>query len=772
MNRLYAIATILIVITPTTDAQQALAEYTTSESFHEVTSRLGRETAEAYGASPYVATMGDYFVRFQRDPNASPAEDETVIEETWKIVTPPEPNALTTMMAEHLRDFLAGRMGVPLTILSEPMEEIPPRAILILEEGGGDSGVPGSFAIRVEPEWIAVAGKDIDGMRDGVVRLVDDIGTRQAPYLKRHKQVYRPRLDVRLGAVPRGGTFRDLVFMGYNAAFTGGGNLHALSRSDAIPELKTRRVDGMLEGNRASGASARGYGLKTYAFIDTREKFKEDDPIFAAHPDIRGARTWKADGDFVLCTEHPLVQQYLEESMRGIFENAPDLDGVTLIIGGEGFYHCFMRPHGVAKGHTNCARCEALGPETVVANLCNRLARAARFVNPDAEIIVWPYSAAHVWSIDPGQIPFIEKLEPGVALLTEIEKDEYVQLAGGVSKHLWDYSIHMIGPGEKAAAQIAACERAGIRCYLKSEPELGFEAPRLPHLPCLDRWWDRADALASCGASGAFVFPAFRSNYGTSAAEVPKMAWWHPVATRDESLTKLAARLFGSEAGAHVREAWRLVSEAVPRSPKLPSYYTGPYYLGPAHPMSVDPEAKLPEVFYGLYLFHAEITTADGLKLQPTFMRDAEGDVPIWLAHYRRMETLLAEAVAAMDRGAPLVDDAHRLMFEAEDSSVRWFYHTLRAHANFYESCLIRDQWIERNGKIRPTRAEDLERLRERWIAILEDEQENATLALPLIERDVRLDWYYGSDHTFPHAADMLRAKIEIIDEEIASLRN
>jgi hypothetical protein len=576
-------------------------------------------------------------------------------------------------------------------------------------------------------------------------------------------------LNVRLGAVPQFGSYRDLVFMGYNAVLVGGGSLYALSASDAIPELAARRQPGSLEAGARAAKEARRYGLKTYCFINTRQKFPKDDPVFLAHPEIRGALTWKADGEYVLCTEHPLVRRYLCESVRGIFDADPELDGLVLIIGGEGFYHCFMRPYGVKKGHTNCERCEALGAETVVANLCNYLAEEVRKVNPDAEVVAWPYSAEHVWSADDAQAALISRLQPGTAIFTEIEKDEFVQKPNGVNKHIWDYSIDLIGPGDRAQRQVEACKAAGISLYMKSEPELGFEAPRLPHIPCMDRWVARAEALASCGADGAWVFPAFRPCFGTSAAEVNKFVWWAPVPEKEELLERFAARLAGDRAGPHVRRAWKHVSDAIEFSPELPSYYTGPYYLGPAHPMCADPEAKLPDVFYGRYLFHAEIADAEGLKLEPTFVTSPTGNVPVFGKFYRQMEACLKRAVDEMAAARPLVPERCRLMFDAEDSPIRWFYHTARTEANFYESCQLRDQLLAIAAREPKTEEQIAEARRtyERWREVLLDEKANATEALPVMEADVRLDFYYGGDHTFSHGADMIRAKLELINREI-----
>lgn len=738
------------------------------ESFSEIAARVGQENAVAFEASRFSTLSKDYFARFVRDPSARPKANETAIDSGWSIAVADDAAPVVKLMATHLQTFLRQCMDLELELSAAESLSAPNTISLNAGDMVGYANRE-QFTITVAEDRIIVNSPSPAGVRDGVVRLVDELGFRKAPYLESGKQTHVPRLAVRLGTVPRGGAMRDLVFLGYNAIFSGGGSLFALSPSDAIPEITDRRQPGTLEGAKAGAANAREYGLKTYAFVDMRQKFPKDHPVFEAHPELRGALTWQADGEYVLCTEHPLMQQWLRETVQAIFKNDPELSGLTLINGGEGFYHCFMRPFGVEKGHTNCERCEAFGAETVVANLCNLLADAACGVSPEAEVIVWPYSAAHVWSADPDQLAFIEKLKPGVVLLTEIEKDEYLEKPDGVRKHLWDYSIDMIGPGERAKRQIAACKAAGINVYLKSEPELGFEAPRLPHIPCMDRWVDRAEALASCGATGAFVFPAFRPNYGTSAAEVAKYMWWNPAPDKDALLDAFATRLFGEEAAPHMREAWKHVSKAIEYSPEIPPYYTGPYYLGPAHPMICDPEAQVPEVFYGYYLFMAEIMDSEGAKSRPTFFTVPRGDRPVFERYYRDMEKELALANDAVEKAGSLVPDDCRLMFDAEVSSVAWFYRTARTHVNFYESCRLRDALAASCAIEEPSEAQrqEAEEQYARWREVLEDDRSNTEAALPLVEADMRLDWYFGGDHVFPHAADMIRAKLELLDGEL-----
>lgn len=770
-----------------------------AETLASIGARLGRETSEAYSASPFSSLSRDCFLRFTRDPDARAGSDEVEIGTDWRIVLPEDADPLADLMAGHLADFLAGRMSLPLATVRTPRNAlasaayVEPNAIVLLDAGGGADGAPESFALTVAPGGVVVAGADARGLRDGVAELVWRMGNREAPFLARGEETFRPRLPVRLGAIPSMGSMKDLVFLGYNAMFAGGGDLGALSTSDAIPELAARRVPGLLESGAKAVAEAGRYGLKTFAFFDTRQKFPENDPVLLAHPEIRGARTWSADGEFVLCTEHPLVRRYLSESVEGVFRACEGLSGACVIIGGEGFYHCFMRPHGVKKGHTNCARCEALGPDRVVSNLCNLLAESARRANPEAVVAVWPYSAEHVWSAEIDQAGFLRLLEPGVALLTEIEKGEYLEKPGGVRKHLWDYSIDLIGPGARAKSQLAICAERGIPVFLKSEPEFGFEAPRLPHVPCMGRWADRAEALASCGATGAFVFPAFRPLYGTSAAEINRAFWWsregetENAQRRDAVLDRLARRIAGPKAASLVREAWRAADEAVEQVPEIPPYYFGPLYLGPAQPMIVDPDAEVPQVFYGYYLFMAEMNDAEGMRKRPTFATKAGGNPPVFLEYHRRKEAALKRASDAMIAVRPDVDARRLPMFEAEDSPVQWFYRTARTEANFQESCILRDRILARE-KARKERGEavgadpsageptaeekaDDARDRARWLEVLEDERENARAALPIMEGDVRLDFRYGGDHTFERGADMIRAKLELLEAEIESVR-
>ncbi len=741
-----------------------------NETLAQLTSRLAQESVAAYKASPFSEFSRDYFARFSRDPEVKAAKHEVALDSTWQVSDPPSPSVCATTMRGYFQDFLQRRMQITLSDgKSAGKRSRAKKQIILREAGGGMPGIPESYTLEVTKDRVLVQGRDAPGLRDGIVRLVDLMGFRQGPVLPLGNWVVKPRLPVRLGAVPYLGSFREAVFLGYNAVFVPAGSLFELSTSDALPELQSRRNPQLRSNFVAAVNEASQLGLKTYCWLETRQKFAKDHPVFQAHPEIRGTLTWKADGEYVLCTEHPLVKRYLTESVEDLLRAAPQLSGVVIIVGGEGFYHCYMRSFGAAKGHSACPRCDALGAEPVVANLCNTLAAAIRKVNPQGELIAWPYSAEHVWSADKDQAGLIRLLKPGAGILTEVEKDEYVEKPEGVRKHLWDYSIDLIGPGERAKRQIAACRAAGVPIYIKSESELAFEAPRLPFIPCHDRWLERADAIARSGASGAWCFPAFKPMYASSVAEVAKYAGWEPVKSAEETLRELAARIAGRRAGGKLREAWKHVSEAIPFSPELPSYYTGPYYLGPGQPMCADPAASLPAVFLGRYLFMSEMTDADGLKLRPTYNTSPTGNVPIFGRMYRQMEARLRSAVARVDEAEPLVPARLKSLFVSETDPIRWFYHTARTEANFYESCQLRDRVLKLAAAASRNADEQAEaaKLLARWREVLVDEQQNTAQARPVMARDMRLDYYYGGDHVFSHGVDVLDAKLKVLASEL-----
>ncbi len=746
----------------------ALADISKAD-YGEIVAKRNAEKEALLAKSPYVTLRDDLFGRYVRDPAAQAGEGDVVVDASWVIVQSQSDDPVAVKAGMMLARFMQEVMGLELPVVANVPEGAAFSGLIVLDgRGGGQKGVPESFAVTVAPGKIRVAGIDTPGLRDGVVRLIDLFGFRMAPFLEPQDITYTPRIAMRRSASVPG--YDMTVLLGGNAVGVGGGEVYAFSTSEAIPELAVRRVPGTLESLAKAAKAATDAGLDAHAHFGIRTKFPKDDPVFQAHPEIRGALTWSADGEYNLCTEHPLVKQFLEESIEEIFRGAPDLQGIEIIIGGENFYHCFMRPYPQKKGHTNCERCEAIGPDIVVSNLVNNLANAARRANPNAVVEAWPYSAVSLWAADTYQSGLIKRLGPGTAILTESVKDTTIEKPFGIQKLLWDYSIDLIGPSERAMRQIELCNDQGIPTTVLSMYEMSFEAALLPEIPCMDRWAARADALAGSGADGTYLWK-MGPYYGGFSSEIYKHFMWSPAPDQDELLNKLAARVAGFKAGPYMREAWRNVSEAIGWSPEIATYYKGPLYIGPAQPMIADKAAPVSELFDGYYLFLAEMKLSDGLKAHPTYFVDAPGgkQVEAFCKSYEKMESYLARANEELDKAKPLVPEQNRILFESQAYPIRWLYHSVRTQSNFSRSCLIRDELIPLSQK-KSMSVEEKARaaaLYREWQEVLLDELENARTAAPIARADVRLDCYFRGDHMFNHLWDMVDAKIELLEQEI-----
>jgi hypothetical protein len=339
----------------------------------------------------------------------------------------------------------------------------------------------------------------------------------------------------------------------------------------------------------------------------------------------------------------------------------------------------------------------------------------------------------------------------------------------GIIKTVWDYGIDFVGPSDRAKKQIVACKAVGIPICLLSMAEETLEYTRQPHIPCMDRWSDRAEVLATCGLDAVYIWQMGPYD-GTSAAEINKFLSWIPVPGREQFMQSFAARIAGKQAGPHVRNAWKFVSEALGYSPEIGSYYRGPHHLGPCHPMFLDPNEKVPDVYYGALGFFSEINPNETYKPRPLFFKSVNemglvSPQPAYEKAYRKMESVMKQASDEMNKAKPLVPRYCNLMFGAENSAVQWLYHTVRTQANFFEACSLTDKMLifAASSSLTQQQQDEAVQTYKRLCQILADEKANAMEALPLMEADARLDW--GGD--FPHGIDMLKTKLEITNNEI-----
>jgi hypothetical protein len=731
---------------------------------------------EAYRKSRFSLISRDYLARFHVDPGAVAGPTEIVLKRVT-IALPEHASEVATNMARALQTFLNDRMGVPTELGGPDKTGVQGYTIKFARAEAGENAA----RIIIGDTTTSVLALDDDGIRDGVVSLIDRIGLRGAAILAPGVEVLRPQIAERIGAVPWLGSLRDVALLGFNGVLVKPyADLHEISSSSVLPEIAYLQNADSVTRLSELAREARRWGLRPYIHINNRTRFAEDHPLFIAHPGTRGVKVREGD-TYILSTNDSTVSAYVEDTIRGLFSRVPELAGVLIIVGGEGFYHCYMHPQGFPKGKTDSHRCGSQGPDETVAHLVNGMTKAARSVNPDARIIAWPYSAHHVWTDDPYQTALIRKIDPEAGVQTEVINGEVVRHSDGIETSYWDYSLGALGPSERARAQIGFGHQTGHRVYVHAEPELSLDFGGVPFVPAATRWLARAEAVARSGADGVMATPYFREFNGSLGAEIQKFAWFIKPGGSNDIVDEFAKRV-ASQGAATLKKAWDILGEAIALSPQVPTYFTGPQFLGPAHPLMLDPATVVPEVFSGQLLYLAEISADKALQFTRSFVRampevkgvvrlSRTGVLPAYMpaantidnfaVRYRRIEHLLKEAVGYFDQTLEVAPQANRLLLESEASIVRWFWHTARSTANFYESHRLRECAASRTiGRPQALACHT------QLIGLIDDERSNATAALMVVQNDPRVDLFYHPFLTLSHTEDMIKEKLRMLEHD------
>ena len=176
-------------------------------------------------------------------------------------------------------------------------------------------------------------------------------------------------------------------------------------------------------------------------------------------------------------------------------------------------------------------------------------------------------------------------------------------------------------------------------------------------------------------------------------------------------------------------------------------------------------DIAIPEVFNGYFLYLMETNIQTAMNPLPTYyteppkrsgFSEAES-VPLTEAYYRVAEGYLERAVNALDRAEPMVANRCQTVYEAETLPIRWFYHTVKTCGNVYECFRLRNK----ADKASLLRLENL----------LVEEKENTLQAMPIAQKDPRIDTLHRGDHSFHSLRAMMQAKIQLLNMQIVALQ-
>ena len=133
-------------------------------------------------------------------------------------------------------------------------------------------------------------------------------------------------------------SFRLYAHYGINVMMLHG-DLLCYVKSDILPELSHPDYERHINLLRQAAARASCYGVRFNLHIES-PKLKAGHPVFQSHPEVRGSGFEAAyDGPVhVLCSSQEKTLAFYEETFGRMFQEVPELAGVSLIPYSESFF--------------------------------------------------------------------------------------------------------------------------------------------------------------------------------------------------------------------------------------------------------------------------------------------------------------------------------------------------------------------------------------------------------------------------------------------------
>lgn len=225
--------------------------------------------------------------------------------------------------------------------------------------------------------------------------------------------------------------------------------------------------------------------------------------------------------------------------------------------------------------------------------------------------------------------------------------------------------------------------------------------------------------------------------------ELAKWSFWVRAAPDSRTVLRLlAARDFGEENADTVLQAWRLWSDGIRSYISTNEDQYGPCRIGPAYPLVLNSDVKLPYgpfgEKYGELMFFTDY--ASNKLLSITALSDGNSSTisqrtPVTMAHMDRCGRLFEEGIA-------LLEEIFDSLSVYRKEQARFLINVGRYIAVSCRTVVHVKEWFMLKNRLKvETDGQKLEECCRRMIQIGEAEMENAASAIPLVQHDSRLGW-------------------------------
>ena len=333
------------------------------------------------------------------------------------------------------------------------------------------------------------------------------------------------------------------------------------------------------------------YGIKTWIFCIEPKCCADDDPLYKAHPELFGCTTWRKD-QHVMCPLVPATQRYVEESVRDVFTQVPELGGILMISHGERPTTCLSRVDPVTGAYGGeCPRCAKVKPWQIHWETASAIMRGIRAAGSDAEYVSWVYQP----QVRPERGDWVAEtarhLPEGVTLAYNFEsgavKDQLGRFrAGG------DYWLSFVGPAQGFRQVAVAAGQAGSPLGAKIQVCNSHEVATVPCVPVPGLLYRKSRSMREMGVSTVLQCWYFGNYPGLMNAAAGLLSGETFADDERAFLLRLAAPQWGRDA-ALMADLWRKFSDSYANYPLANGMqYYGPFHAGVAWPLLADVELR------------------------------------------------------------------------------------------------------------------------------------------------------------------------------------
>ncbi|HEY3396747.1 MAG TPA: hypothetical protein VGM19_03720 [Armatimonadota bacterium] len=669
----------------------------------------------------------------------------------WPVVLPPRAGQQLRTAVEDFRRFMAVAMGVPVAVGAGETPWLPELEMVLAPH----EFAPEAYAITVAAEGIALRAGNETGLQYALYDLEERLAEAGGPWLEPGTVNRAPFLEARIlrsffSPFYVNELLDDVDYYPpeYLARLAhhrvNGVWIHVVLRdivpSTHFPEFGAQSAQ-MLAKLRRTVAQAADYGIRVYLYLNEPRGLPQEDPFWAAHPEVQGApASAPMEGfpnTFSMCTSEQRVLDWLTESSNRLFSEVPGLGGAFLITASEHQTHCFshvgqgcgVENEDCFRATVECLRCAERTPEAAVIETVQAIAEGIHGAAPQAKVIAWDWSWSMLWGEETTD-RIVAGLPADVILQCDFERgDEKVVLG----KTLWmdEYALSLIGPSRRFRRCQEVAKQSNRPVYVKLQFLATHELADVPWTPMPGIVYDKFAALRAHGVRG-MLGCWIMGNYPGMITDLAGRQYFGDPANmsvppdREEALNGLAQQYFGPEAVPGVRQAWDEFARAWDFYPfHIPMLYDGPQVAGPGLPWFLEPIHRR---FPPNYL--ADQPPGDNLLHQIL-----DGQV-VWLdaaleqilVHWALGVEALEQAIAALP--------APGLAQHQEYGLARCIYYqmaTFRNTLRFY---------VEREFLLRSTDEAERRAILARLQGYIREELANREACLPFVEADCRLGWH------------------------------